>query len=214
MARRLQGFDAPTVWHEITPMAVKYNSENLGQGFPDWESPDFVKEALCSAVKNNANQYCRSGGDLPLVQELSRHYSPLVGREIDPLTEVTISVGATGALFAIMQSILNPGDEVVALEPAFDIYPAQVQMAGGICKLVPLRLDKTTSVWNVDMTELEAAITPQTKILLINTPHNPTGKVFTREELEAVVEILNRHPHVTAVMDEVGHCYVIPFVIF
>lgn len=109
------------VWDEITPLANLHKSDNLGQGFPDWESPNFVKEALCNAVKNNFNQYCRSRGDLGLVNALSKHYSPLIGREIDPLKEITISVGATEGLFAIMQAYLNPGDEVITLEPAFDM---------------------------------------------------------------------------------------------
>ena len=174
---------------------------NLGQGFPDWEAPDFVKEALKTAVDDNFNQYCRSAGEASLVETLADHYSPLVGRTIDPLTEVTTSVGATEALYAMMQATINEGDEVVILEPAFDIYPAQIQMAGGVCKRVPLELQD--GLWKLDMNKLESSITPKTKIMLLNTPHNPTGKVFTREELMEVAEILKRHPHVTAVCDEV-----------
>lgn len=202
-ATRLKGFDAPTVWSEFTPLSQKHNSVNLGQGFPDWNTPDFVKDAMIDAINTNHNQYARSAGDLHLVNELSKHYSPLVGREIDPLTEITITVGASEALFAIMQAMLNEGDEVVVLEPAFDIYPAAVQMAGGICKFVPVELNTVNSKWELDMNKLEAAITPKTKLMLINTPHNPTGKVFTKSELEDVANILRKHPHVTAMTDEV-----------
>ena len=208
-ARRLRGFDAPTVWQEFTPLAVKTKAVNLGQGFPDWASPEFVKEALRSATAADHNQYARSAGDPVLVEALASHYSPLVGRQIDGLTEVTVSVGATEALYALMQAVINEGDEVVVLEPAFDTYPAQVQMAGGVCNYVPLTCDvknvgvKGKSAWTLDMNQLEAAITPKTKLMLLNTPHNPTGKVLSQDELLQISQILQRHPHVTAVCDEV-----------
>jgi len=202
-AARLRGFDAPTVWQEFTPLAVKLGAVNLGQGFPDWPTPDFVKEELRVAVSANYNQYARSAGDVKLVEALAAHYSPLVGggRKIDPLTEVTVSVGATEALYALMQAIINEGDEVVVLEPAFDTYPAQIQMAGGVPKFVPLELKH--GKWTLDFNKLERAITKKTKLLLLNTPHNPTGKVFSKEELSFVADILQRHTHVTAVCDEV-----------
>lgn len=200
-ATRLKGFEAPTVWMEFTPLAVSLGAVNLGQGFPDWETPEFVKEAMTRAVAANHNQYCRSAGDAELVTTLAAHYSPLLGREINPLTEVTTSVGATEALYALMQAVVNPGDEVVVLEPAFDVYAAQVQMAGGVCRFVPLELQK--GKWTLDMAKLEAQITENTKLLLLNTPHNPTGKVFSLAELEQIAAVLRRHPHVTAVCDEV-----------
>lgn len=109
------------------------------------------------------------------MQALSNHYSPILGRTIDPLTEITTSVGATEAIFAIMQALVNPGDEVIVFEPAFDIYPAQVQMAGGLTKSVPLELDPVSKKWMLNVDKLEASINEKTKILLINTPHNPTG---------------------------------------
>mmetsp|Transcript_22120 Transcript_22120/g.37036 ORF Transcript_22120/g.37036 Transcript_22120/m.37036 type:complete len:446 (-) Transcript_22120:337-1674(-) len=207
-ASRLKGFDAPTVWSEFTPLSQSHQSVNLGQGFPDWATPDFAKKALIEAINDDANQYSRSAGDIALVEELAAHYGPLVGRSIDPLTEVTIAVGATEALFAVMQAMLNEGDEVIILEPAFDIYPAVVQMAGGVCKYVPIELDPAGGMegqgkWQLDMEKLEAAVTPRTKLMLINTPHNPTGKVFTTKELSQIAGILERHPHVTAVTDEV-----------
>lgn len=182
-------------------MAVSLGAVNLGQGFPDWETPDFVKSAMTRAVAADHNQYCRSAGDVELVQTLAKHYSPLMGRDINGLTEVTTSVGATEALYALMQATLNEGDEVVLLEPAFDVYAAQVQMAGGVSKFVPLELKD--GKWALDMNKLENKITSRTKLLLINTPHNPTGKVFTKEELEDIATILRRNPHVTAVCDEV-----------
>lgn len=149
------------------------------------------------------NQYTRSGGQLDLVNSLAKHYSPLVNRTIDPLTEITISVGATEGIFAILQGMINDGDEVVVLEPAFDIYPAQIQMAGGICKYVALEYSEKEKKWKLDMEKLEKSINKKTKMLILNTPHNPTGKVFTRNELEDIRNIVLRHTQVTVVMDEV-----------
>eukprot|EP01035_Chromulina_nebulosa_P022031 gene22031-28516_t len=205
-ANRLIGFDSPTVWQEFTPLANKHQSVNLGQGFPNWDTPEFIKKALCNAINSNHNQYTRSAGDLSLVNALSKHYSPLIGRTINPLTEITISVGATEGMYAIFQSLINPDDEVVVLEPAFDTYPAHVQMAGGICKFVPLTLTNDSngkSVWLLDLKKLEESITPKTKIILLNTPHNPSGKVLSKQELIDISNILLRNPHVIAVMDEV-----------
>jgi kynurenine---oxoglutarate transaminase / cysteine-S-conjugate beta-lyase / glutamine---phenylpyruvate transaminase len=106
---RLVGFDAPTVWQEFTPLSNRLKSVNLGQGFPDWTAPPFIKRALVNAVLNDNNQYCRSGGEVLLVNALAKHYGPLVGRTIDPLKEVTTSVGATEGIFAIMQAYINAG---------------------------------------------------------------------------------------------------------
>jgi kynurenine--oxoglutarate transaminase/cysteine-S-conjugate beta-lyase/glutamine--phenylpyruvate transaminase len=130
-----------------------------------------------------------------------------VGRDIDPLHEIGVSIGATGVLFAVMQGLLNEGDEVVVLEPAFDIYAAQIQMAGAVPVYVPLRVNKDPVTgkehWTLDMAELEAAFSPKTRMVIVNTPHNPTGKVFTLQELQAVADILHKFPDVTAVTDEV-----------
>ena len=127
-------------------------------------------------------------GDLKLVETLANYYGKQIGRTIDPKTEVTVSVGATEGLFAIMQSFLNEGDEVIVLEPAFDIYPAQIQMSGGVTKMVPLRLNPETKQWFLDMAELEATITPKTKLIILNTP-NPTSKVFTRELGDVLITV-------------------------
>ena len=179
-AKRLVGFDKPTVWAEFTPLAVAHKACNLGQGFPDWESPQFAKDAIIKAVTDDFNQYCRSAGEIHLVNSLAENYSHAIGHKIDPLKNVVVGVGATEILFALMQSYLEtPDDEVVMLEPAFDVYPAQVQMAGGKSVMVPLYppahhgLDSPE--WSLDFDALEKAISPKTKFLLINSPHNPTG---------------------------------------
>lgn len=149
------------------------------------------------------NQYTRSAGHPALVQALAARYSKWLGREVNWATEVTTTVGATEALFALTQGLLAPDDEAVVLEPAFDIYTAQITMAGATSVRVPLRLDEDSRRWRLDVKELEAALTPRSRILLLNTPHNPTGKVFSREELEAIAAVVKAHPRLVVLCDEV-----------
>lgn len=132
-------------------------------------------------MRGSGNQYARSAGDVKLVEALAKHYSPLMNRSIAPLTEIAVSVGATGVLYAVMQGLLDEGDEVIVLEPAFDIYAAQIQLAQATAVYVPLRVEQQSpgnkEVWKLDMIEFEAAFTSRTRMVIINTPHNPTGKV-------------------------------------
>jgi aspartate/methionine/tyrosine aminotransferase len=201
LSRRLDRFGAETVWQEFTPLAKAMEAVNLGQGFPDWASPAFVKGAMKRAQDEDANQYCRSAGHLPLVQALAVRYSALLQRPISWETEVTVGVGATETLFATMQSLIDAGDEAVLICPAFDIYAAQVQMAGGVCREVPLRL--VEGKWTLDMAELRAKFTPRTRVVIINSPQNPTGKIFSEHELEQIAAILRDFPDCVAVSDEV-----------
>ena len=207
LSPRLDGLDKPTVWHEFSPLANEHKAVNLGQGFPDWSPPDFCVEALqASVTTRNANQYARSYAHMPLAQVLAKEYTDRWGIHIDPTTMVGTAVGCTNALYCALQGLVSPGDQVLLLEPAFDIYHAQVKMAGGVPIYVPLRPTGTggaSEVFQLDMKELEAAITPKTRVLLINTPHNPTGKMFSKTELTQIGEIVLRHPHVTIISDEV-----------
>jgi len=207
-AQRLAKFAAPTVWHEFTPLAAKSKAVNLGQGFPGWSPPQFIKDAAAKAVEESGagldfmvNQYARPAGHLSLVTQLAKDYSPRLGRQLDPLTEVVITNGASEGLCTAALGLLNPGDEVVTLEPAFDLYIAQAEMAGATLKTVPYRVKD--GKWRVDLEELRAAFTDKTRMFLLNTPHNPTGKVWTKEELEGVAAILRDYPAVVAVCDEV-----------
>jgi len=212
-AKRLMSFLEPTVWHHMTPMAQKYNALNLGQGFPGFTPPDFVKQALADATleKNGlnylANQYARSAGNLMLVNKLAEIYTPRLRRTIDPQTEVIICNGATGVIFNATQSLLNPGDEVVAFEPTFDIYLAQSEMCGATLKPVPLVLEENaetkTPEWTFDMEAFRSQFNERTRLLILNTPHNPTGKVFTRAELEAIAAVVREFPNVVVIADEV-----------
>lgn len=213
-ARRLDGLDKPTVWHEFTPLSNKHGAINLGQGFPDWDPPEFVVEAMRQATnpsyKRQANQYARSYAHLPLAKVLAEEYSARFDRDINPETQVATAVGCTNALFCTLQGLLNPGDEVVMLEPAFDIYSAQVKMAGGKPIYCPLRpssdpetMHSSSLHFTLDLNELKGHLSDKTKVLLLNTPHNPTGKMFRREELEGIAKILDDYPDVIVVSDEV-----------
>jgi kynurenine--oxoglutarate transaminase/cysteine-S-conjugate beta-lyase/glutamine--phenylpyruvate transaminase len=172
-----------------------------------------VSEAAAAAVlqQNNldfmVNQYARSAGHLSLVNTLATKYSALYKRKINPLTEILVADGASEALATAMLGLLNEGDEVVVIEPAFDIYIAQAEMCGAVLKPVPLRVVKNNNDnrahWALDFKELEAAFTSKTRLLIINTPQNPTGKMFSRSELAQIAEIVAKWPQVVVISDEV-----------
>ena len=188
LAQRMAQFGNETVWQEFSPLAAREGAINLGQGFPDWPSPEFVKDAMRQAMADNANQYCRSAGLPALAQALAKRYSAYLGREVGWETEVTVGVGASETLFALMQALVDPGDEVLLISPAFDIYSAQVQMPGGVSRYVPLRPSGEPGAqrWVLDIAEFERAFSERTRVLVLNTPHNPTGKCFDADELAAM----------------------------
>ena len=203
-AQRIQGFGA-TVFAEFTALAMQHGAVNLGQGFPNFAAPDFIKEAAQAAIRADLNQYARSAGQPRLVNEISELYSPLFGRTLDPLREIVVTTGATEGIFATMQALVNPGDEVILIEPFYDSYPAAVTMAGGIPVFVPLRWQsgaQSAAEWALDMDELAAAVSPRTKLLVLNTPMNPVGKVFTRAELEGIASLVLRN-NLLVLSDEV-----------
>lgn len=178
-----------SVFTEMSALAVQHGAINLGQGFPDFAGPDFVKEAAAKAIHDNQNQYAPSHGTPRLRNAIANDWGTRFGREIDPDREVTVTTGATEALFITMLAFVNPGDEVIFFEPFYDSYVPQVIMAGG--KPVIVRLNPPD--WTFDIEELRAAITPRTRLLLLNTPHNPTGKVFSKAELEQIAELCREH---------------------
>ncbi|RME51030.1 MAG: aminotransferase class I/II-fold pyridoxal phosphate-dependent enzyme [Caldilineae bacterium] len=194
-AQRVQSFGT-TVFAAFTALAIEHQAVNLGQGFPDFPAPDFVVEAARTALAAGHNQYARSAGHPRLVKALSAVYSPLFGRELDPLREIVVTTGATEAIFAAIQALVDPGDEVILIEPFYDSYPASVIMAGGRPVYVPLRAPSGASSaqdWRLDIDELRGAVTSRTRLLVLNTPHNPVGKVFTREELEEIADVAQEH---------------------
>jgi aspartate/methionine/tyrosine aminotransferase len=203
--QRLDSIPLQTVWTEFTPLAQQHKAVNLGQGFPDFPAEDWLLKETSSAVEENIVQYARSPGHVRLVNALATTYSKRINRQIDPLKEIVVTVGATEALFVAMQAIVKPGDEVILIEPFYDSYPHCVQVAGGKCVYVPLRPapdSKSSADWKLDMNELEKAISKKTKAILINTPQNVPGKVYTRAELEGIAALAKKHDFLV-IMDQV-----------
>ncbi|MBX3056099.1 MAG: aminotransferase class I/II-fold pyridoxal phosphate-dependent enzyme [Anaerolineae bacterium] len=197
LANRIQHFGV-TIFAEMTALAVQHQAVNLGQGFPDFAAPDFLKEAAREAIAADVNQYAPSYGRPSLKQaiaaKMKRHY----GLGADPDQEILVTHGATEALCAAILGLVNPGDEVILFEPFYDSYVPDVLMAGGVPRFYTLRQPD----WRIDREALAALFTPKTKLIVVNTPHNPTGKVFSREELGIIADLCQEHD-VLALADEV-----------
>ncbi|WFB08643.1 pyridoxal phosphate-dependent aminotransferase [Streptomyces sp. LX-29] len=187
--RRLAEFGT-TIFAEMSALAARTGAINLGQGFPDTDGPDSVREAAVRALREGrGNQYPPGPGVPELRTAIAEHQRRWYGLSYDPDTEVLVTAGATEAIAASLLALLEPGDEVIALEPYYDSYAACVAMAGGTRVPVTLRPDAATGTYHLDVDELRAAVTDRTRLILLNTPHNPTGTVLTREELTAVAEL-------------------------
>ena len=191
----------PTVWAVFNQVAQETGAINLGQGFPDWRPPKFLLDALTEAVSSQFHQYTRPAGHPPLVELLAMRYSKHLDRSIDAFNEIAITVGASQALFLALSTLLRSGDEVVLFEPFFDLYLKQIALVGAIPKFVRLGAPSSNSDdhWAIDFEALEKSISPKTRVLILNSPHNPTGKVFTRSEMEALASIVRKHPHITGI---------------
>jgi len=197
MARRLRGLGT-TIFAEMSALAVRTGSVNLGQGFPDTDGPAEVLEAAIAAIRGGANQYPPGNGIAALREAIANHQQRYYGLALDPETEVLVTTGATEAIAAAVFGLVEPGDEVLALEPFYDSYPATVAMAGG--RLVPVTLGPPE--FALDVAAFHDAIGPQTRVLLLNSPHNPTGAVLSVDELSAVADVAISHDLVV-VTDEV-----------
>lgn len=197
LTSRLQGFGT-SIFAEMTQLALAHGAVNLGQGFPDFDGPDFVKEAAVDAIRAGHNQYCRSSGLPALTRAIAAHQQRRYGLDYDAESEITVHAGATEAIAATLQALTDVGDEVVVFEPAYDSYLAVLAMAGAVARVVSLRAPH----FDYAPGALEAAVGPRTRAILLNTPHNPTGKVFTRDELEHVAA-LARERNLIVVCDEV-----------
>ncbi|MGW3954925.1 pyridoxal phosphate-dependent aminotransferase [Streptomyces sp. NPDC004752] len=185
--RRLAEFGT-TIFAEMSALAVRTGSINLGQGFPDTDGPDEVREAAVRALREGrGNQYPPGPGIPELRTAIAAHQERRYGLAHDPDTEVLVTAGATEAIAATLLALLEPGDEVIALEPYYDSYAASIAMAGGT--RVPVTLRPHEGGFRLDLDELRAAVTNRTRLLLVNTPHNPTGTVLTREELAAIAAL-------------------------
>lgn len=187
-----------TVFTVMSALAAQHGSINLGQGFPDTEGPADVVQAAADALLDHRNQYPPMSGVPELREAVSSANQRFYGLHIDAATEVVVTSGATEAITASLMALLNPGDEVVLIEPLYDTYLPVVRLLGAIPRLVRLQPPK----WELPRAELAAAFGPKTKAILLNTPMNPTGKVFTAAELAFIAELLARHD-AYAICDEV-----------
>ncbi|MFI2431239.1 pyridoxal phosphate-dependent aminotransferase [Streptomyces sp. NPDC018693] len=185
--RRLAEFGT-TIFAEMSALALRTGAINLGQGFPDTDGPEEIREAAVRALRDGrGNQYPPGPGIPELRTAVADHQRRRYALPYDPDTEVLITAGATEAIAAALLALLEPDDEVVALEPYYDSYAACIAMAGA--RRVPVTLRPADGRFRLDLDELRAAVTDRTRLLLINTPHNPTGTVLTREELTAIAEL-------------------------
>ena len=187
-----------TIFAEMSALAMATGAINLGQGFPDTDGPQEVADAAVAAIRAGHNQYPPGLGIADLRLAVAEHQKRFYDLDFDPDTEVLITAGATEAIAAVMLSLLEPGDEVVLFEPYYDSHIAGIAMAGAQRRLVTLRPPH----YRFDPDELAAAIGPRTRMIVVNSPHNPTGKVFDWEELELIAELCRRHD-LLAVTDEV-----------
>ena len=197
IASRLQGIP-PTIFTTMSALAVRTGSVNLGQGFPDVDGPPEVVAQAVAALEGGANQYAPGPGIPALRTAVAGHQQRHYGLDWDPDTEVVVTTGATEAIAAAILGLVEPGDEVIVLEPYYDSYVAMLQMAGGVRRPVTLRAPD----FRLDPDELRAAVTPRTRFVLLNSPHNPTGSVLSADELRAVADLAIRHD-LTVVTDEV-----------
>ena len=196
-AKRVQGLGT-TIFAEMSEQAQRTGAVNLGQGFPDTDGPSEVVQAVVEALHSGHNQYAPGPGRPELRAAIADHQKRHYGLDLDPDREVVVTTGATEAVAAALLGLVDPGEEVVALEPYYDSYVACIQMAGGVRRPVTLQAPQ----FRLDVERLRAAVTPKTRLVLLNSPHNPTGSVLSRAELEAVAEVAIEHD-LTVVTDEV-----------
>jgi aspartate/methionine/tyrosine aminotransferase len=178
-----------SIFAEMSALSAKHGAVNLGQGFPDFPGPEFVKDAAKRAIDGDFNQYAHPNGIPALRQAIADDWQSRYAFPIDVEREITVTSGATEAIFDCIQALIEPGDELVTFEPYYDSYAASVLVAHGTLK--PVRLREPD--WSFNPDELTRAVTDRTRVILLNTPHNPTGKVFSRAELETIAEVAIRH---------------------
>ncbi|HEX3000636.1 MAG TPA: aminotransferase class I/II-fold pyridoxal phosphate-dependent enzyme [Armatimonadota bacterium] len=196
-ARRTEGF-TESVIREMTRLAHQHDAINLAQGFPDFSAPAAIKEAAIRAIRDDVNQYAVTWGSPTLRRAIAGKYDWYQGMDVDPDREITVCCGATEAMIAALMAVVNPGEEVVVFEPFYENYGPDTILSGAVPRYVSLR----PPYWNFDPEELAAAFTPRTRAIILNTPNNPTGIVFSRAELECIASLCERW-NALAITDEI-----------
>ncbi len=192
-----------SVIREMSRQAVRHGAVNLSQGFPDFPAPEDIKRAACAAIEADINQYSLTWGSKRFREAIAAKTKWHLGLEIDPEAEIVVTCGATEGMIATMMAVVDPGEEVIVFEPFYENYGPDAILSGSVIRYVALHPpDSTSSEWRFDPDELRAAFDEKTKAIIINTPHNPTGKVFTREELRFIADLCIEHD-VLALTDEI-----------
>ncbi|MEO7192778.1 MAG: aminotransferase class I/II-fold pyridoxal phosphate-dependent enzyme [Vicinamibacterales bacterium] len=197
-----------SVIREMTRLALQHGAVNLSQGFPDFPAPDWIKQAACAAIDSDLNQYAVTWGAKPLRDAIAADIARRQGRDVDPDRQVTVCCGSTEAMMATLLAVVDPGDEVIIFEPFYENYGPDAILSGAVPRLVRLHPPpasaggETGADWSFDADELRAAFSNRTRAIVINTPNNPTGKVFTREELRLIARLCVEWD-VIAVTDEI-----------
>ncbi len=187
-----------TIFTVMSKMAADYGAINLSQGFPDFDCPDRLRELVAQHLNGRKNQYPPMAGILPLREEIAAKVHTLYGAQVCPENEVTVTSGATEAIFDAIQATVGRGDEVILFDPAYDCYDPAIRLAGA----VPVRLPLTSPAYEIDFEALASAITPRTRMVMINSPHNPCGSVLTREALDKLAATIRGHD-IVVLSDEV-----------
>jgi aspartate/methionine/tyrosine aminotransferase len=187
-----------SVIREMTRLAMRHGATNLAQGFPDFPAPAALKQAAADAIAADINQYAITWGAKPFRDAIANKYRRTYGMEFDPEREITVCCGATEGMIASLMATVNPGDEIVLFEPFYENYNPDTQLCGAEARYVKLNAPE----WTFDREELRRAFTPRTKAVILNTPNNPTGKVFTREELEYIAGLCQEFDAL-AITDEI-----------
>jgi aspartate/methionine/tyrosine aminotransferase len=187
-ALRIKGFQ-DSIFGVISKLAREHGAVNLGQGFPDFDGPEWIKNLVTEKMQQGFNQYAPYPGSLSLRAEVSHYYNKFYKLNYHPETEITVTVGATEAIYLVITALINPGDEVIVLEPFYDSYVASIKMAGGI----PVPVTMHAPDFIVDERELTQAVSPRTKMIILNNPHNPSGKVWSKDELKIICDVVKKN---------------------
>ncbi|BBF77022.1 methionine aminotransferase [Acinetobacter ursingii] len=178
-----------TIFSTMSALAQRLNALNLSQGFPDFAAPPDLIEALCEATRNGHNQYAAGDGYLPLRQQVALQFQQRDQITLDPFTEITITPGATIALFAAIQATIHPGDEVIIFDPSYDSYDPAVRVAGG----VPVHIALDAPEFKVDWDKVAAQISSRTRMIIVNTPHNPTGTIWSYQDWQQLIALVEKY---------------------